>query len=535
MDALNKVKIIGAVLFVAYATLAAELSLDECQEKASSGVAEAQWQLGQRYEEGRGVRKNGFRAVVQYKKAAEQKHRKACARLAELYSSGEYVKKDAVLAAKYKAWADGENESIAVAKAENVEKVGKVDDIEVALDYLLGRNGKTKDSKGGLRILYAAGKDNPVAQQVFVRRWCKGDLDAAIDVLTDEEFELIIPWFIDGFKVGLARTGWVLGNYTYNRAKAFDGAKYVMALNEVVKYWRGAGLSGDSRAWYKLGLLYSRDGKNEFETELLKGQGFRSDYKAKDAFERALRINQDYVDAKIELGCLYLFSRDKTVGSISKAVKTFSELYKRYTNDKWVVYYYGLSMYAEAKDAIGKNYDRYKAAMDYKYGAGRIDNNIKLKAREECEVYIAKYHKSLEHIKRAANMGCEPARKFLDKVTGSDESTSTSNSEHANITIESRMKAMILPSIKFGPPATLIDAVDFFRQSSVDFDRQDIPQNRRGFKILLRLSSEDQEDIPKIPNLSAKDISFYDCLTLVCKVVGYKFEIIDGSIVVMPK
>ena len=54
--------------------------------------------------------------------------------------------------------------------------------------------------------------------------------------------------------------------------------------------------------------------------------------------------------------------------------------------------------------------------------------------------------------------------------------------------IEKRMKEMMLPSIAFRPPATIIDAVDFFRQASKDFDRPEIPVDQRGFNFILTLN-----------------------------------------------
>ena len=92
--------VLVVVLITPIALFASELGLEECQSKAAEGNAEAQWQLGLRYENGDGIKKNPMRALAQYKKAAEQKHRKACAKLADLYENGKFVKKDPVLAAK---------------------------------------------------------------------------------------------------------------------------------------------------------------------------------------------------------------------------------------------------------------------------------------------------------------------------------------------------------------------------------------------------------------------------------------------------
>ena len=48
------------------------------------------------------------------------------------------------------------------------------------------------------------------------------------------------------------------------------------------------------------------------------------------------------------------------------------------------------------------------------------------------------------------------------------------------------MKEMRLPTISFKPPATIIDAVDFFRGASKDYDRPDIPIEKRGFNFVLK-------------------------------------------------
>ena len=133
--------------------------------------------------------------------------------------------------------------------------------------------------------------------------------------------------------------------------------------------------------------------------------------------------------------------------------------------------------------------------------------------------------------------------------------------------IEKRMKTMIIPSVSFRPPATIIDAVDFFRQASKDFDRPEIPVEQRGFNIVLQLdkvltsggadaaaqqqpadnanafgaaAAEDDSapgDVPVIPNVGCSGLSFWESLQLVCKVCkpAYKFSIQGSVIMVMPK
>ena len=127
--------------------------------------------------------------------------------------------------------------------------------------------------------------------------------------------------------------------------------------------------------------------------------------------------------------------------------------------------------------------------------------------------------------------------------------------------IEKRMKEMMLPSISFRPPATIIDAVDFFRQASKDYDRPEIPVDQRGFNFILTLdktltggevsAAENNAEsafgaaaddsaaaggaVPQIPNISASNLSLWEAMGHVCKSVGFKFKVQGSVVMVMPK
>lgn len=126
--------------------------------------------------------------------------------------------------------------------------------------------------------------------------------------------------------------------------------------------------------------------------------------------------------------------------------------------------------------------------------------------------------------------------------------------------IEKRMREMRLPTIEFKPPATIIEAVEFFRTASRDYDRPDIPIEKRGFNFVLRTpvgaikqqaaaeessddfssnASDDAEasanGLPPIPKITASDITFYDALKLVCDSVDYKFIVRGPIVMVMQK
>ena len=128
--------------------------------------------------------------------------------------------------------------------------------------------------------------------------------------------------------------------------------------------------------------------------------------------------------------------------------------------------------------------------------------------------------------------------------------------------IEKRMKEMRLPAISFKPPATIMEAVEFFRQASKDYDRPDIPLEKRGFNFVLKTpqplkaaqateeaasddfssSGDENKDaagpangLDPIPTIQASDITFYEALKLVCDSVDYKFIVRGPVVMVMQK
>lgn len=126
-----------------------------------------------------------------------------------------------------------------------------------------------------------------------------------------------------------------------------------------------------------------------------------------------------------------------------------------------------------------------------------------------------------------------------------------------------RMKEMRLPAISFKPPATLTDAIEFFRQASKDYDRPEIPLEQRGFNFYFKplepaQTANNAEEAPAdtgfgvqadssnnavaatgggpvVPIITASDISFYDALKLVCEAVNYKFTVKGPMVTIMHK
>ncbi len=122
-----------------------------------------------------------------------------------------------------------------------------------------------------------------------------------------------------------------------------------------------------------------------------------------------------------------------------------------------------------------------------------------------------------------------------------------------------RMKEMRLPNISFKPPATIVDAVEEFRRLSRDYDRPDIPAEKRGFNFVLRtppgaikaqVEEEASDDfsaaassgeatpsngLDPIQTIMASDITFYEAMKLVCDSVRYKFIVSGQVVMVMPQ
>lgn len=100
--------------------------------------------------------------------------------------------------------------------------------------------------------------------------------------------------------------------------------------------------------------------------------------------------------------------------------------------------------------------------------------------------------------------------------------------------IEARMAKIVLPRISFKPPATLVDAVEFFRRASIDLDDPKLPKEERGFNFSVQ-AVPDNGSVPVIPAIIAENINFLDALDLVLSSIGYKFEISGSMIIVLPQ
>ena len=155
-----------------------------------------------------------------------------------------------------------------------------------------------------------------------------------------------------------------------------------------------------------------------------------------------------------------------------------------------------------------------------------------------------------------------PNARQIDDIAGMTVKKSLGDDPERSLeqSIVQRMREMRLPTISFKPPATIIDAVEYFRGASKDFDRPDLPLDQRGFNFVLKTpstlhaqvaeaatedsgfgsdvdesSQSSQSGVPVIPMITASNITFYDALKLVCESVEYKFKVQGPIVMVMPK
>jgi general secretion pathway protein D len=144
------------------------------------------------------------------------------------------------------------------------------------------------------------------------------------------------------------------------------------------------------------------------------------------------------------------------------------------------------------------------------------------------------------------------------EMTSKSKVTQGSKGQTDEQMVNKKLREIVIPEVTFRPPATVIDAVDFFKQASRDYDNPEIPVEQRGVNIVLKLatgaapapaeaggaapadpfapaaSAAPAGGVPVISALSARFINLYDALKLVCDVTGMKFRIRGNIVMIVP-
>ncbi|MEI6646687.1 MAG: hypothetical protein WCP12_11685, partial [bacterium] len=137
------------------------------------------------------------------------------------------------------------------------------------------------------------------------------------------------------------------------------------------------------------------------------------------------------------------------------------------------------------------------------------------------------------------------------------QTVTISDTKSSEQVVNKKLKTIVIPEVTFRPPATIVDAIDFFKQASRDYDDPEIPVDQRGVNLILKLASTAaaapaaatapapadpfaaattaaSTGVPVIPAMSARFINLFDALRLVCDVTGMKFRINGNIVMIVP-
>ena len=127
------------IVLVLFASSAFGESIADLRKAAAAGDAEAQTKLGERYNKGRGVRKNYKEAVKWYHKAAEQGDAAGQYNLGLMYRIGRGVPKDYVAAyawyrlSAYSGMKEGSRSREIIAKEMTPEQIAEAQELSKEL------------------------------------------------------------------------------------------------------------------------------------------------------------------------------------------------------------------------------------------------------------------------------------------------------------------------------------------------------------------------------------------------------------------
>ena len=124
--------LLSAAVMISTVRLTVASELDSLEAAAEQGVADAQFNLGVMYGNGRGVPQNHTEAVRWYRLAAEQGVAEAQSNLGVMYGTGEGIPKDHVQAYAWSNIAAAQGDETAKELLENITKEMSTADITKA-------------------------------------------------------------------------------------------------------------------------------------------------------------------------------------------------------------------------------------------------------------------------------------------------------------------------------------------------------------------------------------------------------------------
>ena len=251
---------------------------------------------------------------------------------------------------------------------------------------------------------------------------------------------------------------------------------------------------------------------------------------AMDASSIAHRVNDDdYKGQRDDVRRLLRRSRQFfTTAEYDKALEECELILRDYPNNTEAM---------ELRDRIA---DRLKAVADVELEATRS-----LMIRDVRKTWSPERY-AIESSQMPKGKSDMTSKRMVSEISGIKTSEQV---------IQQKLRDIVIPEVTFRPPATIIDAVDFFKQASRDYDKPEIPVEQRGVNLVLKLaagaapapaadaaadpfaataSTAAAGGVPQISALSARFINLYDALKLVCDVTGMKFRIRGNIVMIVP-
>ena len=207
----------------------AQLDIPQLRLQAEQGDARAQTELGERYEDGRGVEQNHEVAVSWFRRAAEQGHARGQGNLGELYYAGRGVPRDDEAARTWFRLAAAQGD----ARGQN----------GLGVLHSTGR-GLPQDAAEGVRWYRRAAEQGYAVAQNNLGVMYRDGRGVA------RNYEEAVAWFRRSAAQGNLRGQNNLGSmYATGRGVSRDDS-------EAVRWYRPAAGQGHATAQYNLGVMY---------------------------------------------------------------------------------------------------------------------------------------------------------------------------------------------------------------------------------------------------------------------------------------
>ncbi len=391
--------------------------IDEYREKADSGDAEAQYLLGEAYQEGSGVERSYENAAKYYRLAADQGHARAQQKLGYLYLYGWGVEKDYDEAVKYLQLSANQEDAEAQSNLAYMYShgYGVPKSYEKALEYYqLSADQGYAWAQMCLGMMYEKGQGTEQSYEKAAEYY---KLSADQGNSSAQEYLAIL--YEKG--LGVEQSNEKAKEY-YRKAAAHLVKSAQAALDRLEaeeaasKSAQTESSSGDSQP--SVDEIRSRAAGGDAQAQFLMGEAYRTGDGVVLSYQQAaayyeLAAEQGNADAMVELGALYQAGLGVKGQSFAKAAEYF-EMAVNLGSPRGQVnlaglYYNGTGV----EQSYEKAAEYYRLAADQNYYVGQI--NL-AKMYEEGTGVEQDYEKAAEYYRMAADQESIVAKNALKRL-----------------------------------------------------------------------------------------------------------------------